>query len=113
MIFGRSICVSHVLKIVDIYFRKGVSFFFDDFKLKYLHTIVVYIEYLNTCFLEGGKLFYYCHEGQTQIWYFRGVFFQEPVLFASSIKHNIMQGSPDASKEDFMKACQDGKLPVD
>lgn len=35
---------------------------------------------------------------------------QEPVLFASSIKHNIMQGSPDASKEDFMKACQDAQL---
>ena len=29
---------------------------------------------------------------------------QEPVLFASSIRHNIMQGFPDASKEDFNKA---------
>ena len=29
---------------------------------------------------------------------------QEPVLFASSIRHNIMQGFPDASKEDFTQA---------
>ena len=29
---------------------------------------------------------------------------QEPVLFASSIRHNIMQGFPDATKEDFQKA---------
>ena len=29
---------------------------------------------------------------------------QEPVLFASSIRHNIMQGCPTASKEDFAKA---------
>ena len=29
---------------------------------------------------------------------------QEPVLFASSIRHNIMQGCPTASKEDFNKA---------
>ena len=28
---------------------------------------------------------------------------QEPVLFASSIRHNIMQGCPTASKEDFSK----------
>jgi len=35
---------------------------------------------------------------------------QEPVLFASSIRHNIMQGNPDASKEDFTKACQDAQL---
>ncbi|CAJ1449438.1 unnamed protein product, partial [Effrenium voratum] len=35
---------------------------------------------------------------------------QEPVLFASSIKHNIMQGCPDASKEDFVQACADAQL---
>ncbi|CAK9045272.1 ATP-dependent translocase ABCB1 (ATP-binding cassette sub-family B member 1) (Multidrug resistance protein 1) (P-glycoprotein 1) (Phospholipid transporter ABCB1) (CD antigen CD243) [Durusdinium trenchii] len=35
---------------------------------------------------------------------------QEPVLFASSIKHNIMQGNPDASKEDFIQACADAQL---
>ena len=35
---------------------------------------------------------------------------QEPVLFASSIRHNIMQGCPDASNEDFMQACQDAQL---
>jgi len=35
---------------------------------------------------------------------------QEPVLFASSIRHNIMQGSPAASKEDFQKACADAQL---
>jgi hypothetical protein len=29
---------------------------------------------------------------------------QEPELFASSIRHNIMQGFPDATKEDFQKA---------
>ena len=31
---------------------------------------------------------------------------QEPVLFASSIRHNIMQGCPTASKEDFNKAAR-------
>ena len=35
---------------------------------------------------------------------------QEPVLFASSIRHNIMQGNPSASKEDFAKACADAQL---
>ncbi|CAK9118002.1 unnamed protein product [Durusdinium trenchii] len=35
---------------------------------------------------------------------------QEPVLFASSIRHNIMQGCPGASKEDFNKACADAQL---
>ncbi|CAE7217756.1 ABCB1 [Symbiodinium natans] len=35
---------------------------------------------------------------------------QEPVLFASSIRNNIMQGNPEASKEDFAKACQDAQL---
>ena len=35
---------------------------------------------------------------------------QEPVLFASSIRHNIMQGNPSASKEDFVKACNDAQL---
>ncbi|CAE7381505.1 ABCB1, partial [Symbiodinium pilosum] len=35
---------------------------------------------------------------------------QEPVLFASSIRHNIMQGNPSASKEDFAKACSDANL---
>ncbi|CAL1142099.1 unnamed protein product [Cladocopium goreaui] len=35
---------------------------------------------------------------------------QEPVLFASSIKHNIMQGFPNASKEDFQQACDDAQL---
>ncbi|CAE7539788.1 ABCB1 [Symbiodinium natans] len=35
---------------------------------------------------------------------------QEPVLFASSIRHNIMQGNPSASKEDFTKACEDAQL---
>ena len=50
--------------------------------------------------------FFVLPQGQTPL-VFHGIFFQEPVLFASSIKHNIMQGSPDASKEDFMKACQD------
>jgi len=35
---------------------------------------------------------------------------QEPVLFASSIRHNIMQGFPDATKEDFQKACADAQL---
>ena len=31
---------------------------------------------------------------------------EEPVLFASSIKHNIMQGCPDASKEDVPAVVQ-------
>ena len=35
---------------------------------------------------------------------------QEPVLFASSIRHNIMQGNPTASKEEFAKACADAQL---
>ncbi|CAJ1374272.1 unnamed protein product [Effrenium voratum] len=35
---------------------------------------------------------------------------QEPVLFASSIKYNIMQGHPNASKEDFAQACADAQL---
>lgn len=35
---------------------------------------------------------------------------QEPVLFASSIKHNIMQGFPNATKEDFTQACEDAQL---
>ena len=35
---------------------------------------------------------------------------QEPVLFANSIKYNIMQGFPSASKEDFIKACEDAQL---
>ena len=35
---------------------------------------------------------------------------QEPVLFASSIRHNIMQGFPNATKEDFTKACADAQL---
>ncbi|OLP94424.1 Multidrug resistance protein 1 [Symbiodinium microadriaticum] len=35
---------------------------------------------------------------------------QEPVLFASSIHHNIMQGNPSASKEDFSKVCVDAQL---
>ncbi|CAE7260932.1 ABCB1 [Symbiodinium pilosum] len=35
---------------------------------------------------------------------------QEPVLFASSIRNNIMQGNPEASKEEFAKACRDAQL---
>eukprot|EP00439_Symbiodinium_sp_Y106_P024056 s2066_g2.t3 len=35
---------------------------------------------------------------------------QEPVLFASSIRNNIMQGNPEASKEEFTKACMDAQL---
>eukprot|EP00438_Fugacium_kawagutii_P033769 Skav231819 [mRNA] locus=scaffold640:55022:69687:+ [translate_table: standard] len=33
-----------------------------------------------------------------------------PVLFASSIRHNIMQGFPNATKEEFQKACADAQL---
>jgi len=35
---------------------------------------------------------------------------QEPVLFAGSIHHNIMQGNPEASKEQFAQACADAHL---
>lgn len=35
---------------------------------------------------------------------------QEPVLFAGSIHHNIMQGYPGASKEDFARACAEAQL---
>ena len=35
---------------------------------------------------------------------------QEPVLFASSIRHNIMQGNPSASRDDFVRACADAQL---
>ena len=35
---------------------------------------------------------------------------QEPVLFSQSIRANIMQGNPEASKEQFQQACADAQL---
>mmetsp|Transcript_57302 Transcript_57302/g.101615 ORF Transcript_57302/g.101615 Transcript_57302/m.101615 type:complete len:1276 (+) Transcript_57302:45-3872(+) len=35
---------------------------------------------------------------------------QEPVLFATSIRENIMQGALVATKEDFKKVCEDAQL---
>jgi ATP-binding cassette, subfamily B (MDR/TAP), member 1 len=35
---------------------------------------------------------------------------QEPVLFATSVRNNIMQGSSDASEEDFLRATQYAQL---
>jgi len=35
---------------------------------------------------------------------------QEPVLFATSIRENIMQGAMSASNEDFSQACADANL---
>eukprot|EP00439_Symbiodinium_sp_Y106_P019704 s1995_g2.t1 len=35
---------------------------------------------------------------------------QEPVLFSQSIRANIMQGNPEATKEQFQQACADAQL---
>lgn len=35
---------------------------------------------------------------------------QEPVLFATSVRVNIMQGNPAATEDDFKKACKEAQL---